>query len=106
MLTLLKFWDLKLFLIKLKLVYNMALVKACIVGNSVKNTGKECDVAMGPTAMIICVPSSTVITEDDLADPLEWIRPLLHADKQSRVYPLFGSVAPINTITNDQEADV
>lgn len=84
----------------------MALIKACIVGNSVKNTGKECDIAMGPTAMIIAVPPQTVITAANLADPLAWIRPLLHADKQSRVYPLFGSVAPINVITNDAEADV
>lgn len=84
----------------------MALTKACIVGNSVKNTGKECDIAMGPTAMIIAVPASTVLTEDDLLDIVAWARPLMHADKQSRIYPLFGSIAPINVITNDAESDV
>lgn len=84
----------------------MALIKACIVGNSVKNTGKECDIAMGPAAMLIAVPPSTVISAANLLDPIAWIRPLMHADKQSRVYPLFGSVAPINVINDNAEGDV
>lgn len=84
----------------------MALIKACLVGNSVKNTGLECSIAMGPTAMMIAVPASTVIEEDDLDDIVAWAQPLMHADKQSRIYPFFGSVAPINTINNNSEADV
>src|SRR5688572_23319744 len=83
----------------------MAIKKACIIGNSIKNTGKECDAAMGPTAMLIAVPPSTLITLEDLEDPTEWIRPLLHAPKASRVYPFFGNVAPINTINNNAEGD-
>lgn len=84
----------------------MALIKACLVGNSVKNTGLECSIAMGPTAMIIAVPPSTVINQAALDDILAWARPLIHASKATRIYPLFGSNAPINNISSETEADV
>lgn len=84
----------------------MALKKACLVGNSLKNTGKECDVSMVAPAMFIAVPPTLEISDADLLDPIAWITPLLHADKQSRVYPFFGNKAPINTITNNAEADI
>lgn len=84
----------------------MALIKACLIGNSLKNTGKECDVSMVAPAMFIAVPPTLEISAADLVDPVAWITPLLHADKQSRVYPFFGNKAPINTITNNAETDV
>lgn len=84
----------------------MSLIKACIIGNSVKNSGFECSVAMGATAMLLVVPPSTVISVANLADPLGWARPLIHASKATRIYPLFGSSAPINNIQSETESDV
>lgn len=84
----------------------MALIKACLIGNSLKNTGKECDTSMVATAMLLAVPPDLEITADDLLDPLAWIEPLLHASKQNRIYPFFGNKAPINTITNNNESDI
>lgn len=84
----------------------MAIIKACLIGNSLKNTGKECDASMVATAMLIAVPPTIEITDDDLADPIAWITPLLHASKQNRVYPFFGNKAPINTINNNAESDI
>jgi hypothetical protein len=84
----------------------MALIKSCIAGNAIKNTGKECDNAMGPTAMLIACPPSTVIDEEMMANIYEWAQVMIHAPKAQRIYPLFGSVAPINVITNNSEADV
>lgn len=84
----------------------MALRKACQVGSSVKNTGKECDISMGPTAMIICVPPALKFTENDLSDPVAFITGLIHAAASQRVYPLFGSKAPIRSINNGAESDV
>lgn len=84
----------------------MAIIKACLIGNSLKNTGKECDTSMVATAMLIAVPPTLSISSENLLDPLGWITPLLHASKQNRVYPFFGIKAPINTINNNAEADV
>lgn len=83
-----------------------AIIKACLVGNSLKNTGKECDTSMVATAMLIAVPPTLEITDADLEDPLAWILPLMHADKQHRVYPFFGLKAPINVVTNNAESDI
>lgn len=85
----------------------MAVKKACVVANSVKNTGKECNIAMGPTAMIIPVPATLTFTIEELEDDiLGWATPLMHGTPAARIYPLFGQKAPINTITNNAEADV
>lgn len=84
----------------------MAIIKACKVGGSVKNTGKECDISMGPTAMLLPVPASLTFTLAEIQDIISWITPLLHAALGLRVYPLFGQKAPINTITNNAESDV
>lgn len=83
-----------------------AIVKACLVANVIKNTGKECDVAMGPTAMLIAVPKSLTFTDTDLSDPVSWLNNLVHATKGSRVFPFFGQNAPIREIANDKENDV
>lgn len=83
----------------------MSIIKACLVGASIKNTGKECDSAMGPTAMLIAAPRTLEIDAADLADPDAWITPLLHAAAGSRIYPIFGEAAPINNINNNNESD-
>lgn len=81
--------------------------KACLVGNSLRNTGKECDTSMGATAMLIAVPPSLSFALADIQDDIVgWIEPLLHADLGQRVYPFFGIKAPINTINNNAENDV
>lgn len=84
----------------------MAVKKACIIGNSVMNTGKECNIAMGPTAMIIPVPAALTFTIAELQDIIAWALPLMHAAPALRIRPLFGQKAPINTITNNADADV
>ncbi len=85
----------------------MALIKACLLlAAAVQNTGKECDISMGPTAMLIAVPKGTVITSEDLEDPINWLETLIHEQKKKRAYPLFGHEAPIRTIQNNKEQDV
>ncbi len=81
----------------------MAITKACGIKVSVGNTGKECDTSMNATAMLIALHPSVKFTDDDLEDPLPWIEELIH---QRRAFPLFGSKAPIRTITNNAESDV
>ena len=84
----------------------MSIIKACMVANTIQNTGKECDKAMGPAAMLIAVPKRFTFTLTDLADPTMWLNTLIHASKATRVYPLFGQSAPIREISNDKENDV
>jgi hypothetical protein len=84
----------------------MAIKKACLVKNSVKNTGKECDTSMVATAMLIAVPRSLKWTDEDLADPVAWLDNLIHEAPASRVFPLFGQQAPIRTITNSAAEDI
>lgn len=83
-----------------------AIIKACLIGNSIKNTGKECDISMVATSMLIAVPPNLTFDKTDLADPIAWITPLLHAPKGQRVYPFFGIKAPINNLTNNSGTDV
>lgn len=83
-----------------------ALIKACLVGGSLKNTGKECDAALEATAMLWAVPKDTVLDAGDIADIGAWATPLIHGSKATRIYPFFGNVAPINTIDNANEGDV
>lgn len=84
----------------------MAILKACSVVNAVKNTGKECDVSMVATAMIIAVPRSYTFNDTNLADPDAWLDGLIHGNVGARAYPLFGQNAPIRTISNDQVGDI
>lgn len=81
----------------------MAMVKACSSKSGVKNTGKECDIAMVATAMLIAVPRSVKFTDADLTDPVKWMQTLI---QQRKAFPLFGQSAPIRTITNSNESDV
>lgn len=83
----------------------MAIIKACSFANSVKNTGKECDISMVAPAMIICLPRSYKFTENDLLDPDAWLETLIHASITTRAFPLFGQQAPVREVTNDTAAD-
>lgn len=83
-----------------------AIVKACFASNSIANTGKECDIAMGPLAMLMAVPPSLRFTDTDLEAPMDWLTPLLHAAAGSRIYPFFGLRAPIRMIENATDSDV
>lgn len=83
-----------------------AIVKACQVGTSIRNTGKECDIAMGPTALIIMTPPGFSFKLSDLTNPNSWLTKCIHASQQLRIYPLFGLKTPISTITNNKENDV
>jgi len=82
------------------------IVKACKQGNSMKNTGGECDVAMLAPAMFLLVPDDFECDFVDLEEPMTFFTPLLHEDKGKRIYPLFGQKAPIVTVTNSAESDV
>lgn len=81
----------------------MAIKKACNVTTTVKNTGKECDTAMGATAMCIMVNKSVTFTDTDLEDPTAWLDELIH---RRLAFPIFGQEAPIRTITNQPPNDV
>jgi hypothetical protein len=83
-----------------------AIIKACGIKTTIKNTAKICDVAMGATAMLIAVPKTFTFTEVDLEDPVEWLTNAIHAAEASRAYPFFGQQAPIRTITNAADNDV
>jgi hypothetical protein len=79
-----------------------AIIKACKITTTVKNTGKECDSAMVATAMIIAMTRGLKITNNDLSDPVTWLTALI---QQRKAFPLFGQQAPIREITNDTEGD-
>lgn len=83
-----------------------ALIKACSVANTVKNTGKECDVSMVAAAMIVAVPRSLTFDDTDLLDFDGWFDTRIHAAMTTRIFPLFGQNAPIRTIQNDQQGDI
>lgn len=79
-----------------------AIVKACNVINSPKNTGKQCDTAMVATAMLIALQRGIEFDDTDLQDPVGWLTDLIH---QKKAFPLFGQNAPIREIQNDSEGD-
>jgi hypothetical protein len=84
----------------------MALTKACQVSLALKNTGVDCDVSMGATAMIAAVPKNFTFTSTDFADPLTWFTKNVNEVPSKRIYPIFGNDAPIRAITSNKEADV
>lgn len=79
-----------------------AIVKACNIINTPKNTGKQCDTAMVATAMLIAMQSGLTFDDTDLEDPVSWLTTLIH---QKKAFPLFGHKAPIREIKNNKEAD-
>ncbi len=84
----------------------MALSKACTVTSTLHNTGVDCDIAMGPTAMIAAVPRTFEFDSTVFADPVTWFTEAVNDAPADRIYPIFGNDAPIRFITNNKEADV
>lgn len=80
----------------------MAIIKACNVTNRPKNTGKQCDIAMVATAMLIAVQRGLEFTDTNLEDPVTWLTTLIH---EKKAFPMFGQKAPIREIANDSEGD-
>lgn len=83
-----------------------ALIIACDVSRSVKNTGLECNAAMGVSAMFIAAPTTFRFSAADIADIETAVLDGIAADAGARLYPIFGNAAPIGGITNNNEADV
>ena len=79
-----------------------AIVKACNITNTPKNTGKQCDTAMVATSMLIAMQRGLTFTDTDLLDPVTWLTGLIHA---KTAFPLFGQKAPIREIKNNKEGD-
>lgn len=80
-----------------------AIIKACNITNTPKNTGKQCDSAMVATAMLIAIQSGLTFNDTNLSDPVSWLTTLIH---QKKAFPLFGQKAPIREINNETEQDV
>jgi hypothetical protein len=83
-----------------------ALIKACNKSASIANTGSECNDSMGPTSMMYAVPKGLKWTATDLLTFGTYLETHIHADKTTRIYPLFGPSVPIRKITTSKEADV
>jgi hypothetical protein len=83
-----------------------AIVKACNFQNLVRNTGKECDVSMVATAMLIATPPGLKFTQANLLNPVPWLEGLINEVPNKRVYPLFGQQAPIRSLDNAAEGDI
>lgn len=83
-----------------------AIIRACLVQNLIKNTGKECDKMIGTAKMIIPVPQSFEFTDNDLLDPVTFFTAAIHAARALRIFPLFGNKAPIKEIKNSPSNDI
>lgn len=83
-----------------------AVVRACLKGATIKNTGIECNESMGPTSILYAVPPDLTWDDADLEDFTEWLNTQIHADSDERIYPLFGPSVPIRKITLSKESDV
>lgn len=81
---------------------NSAIVKACLITNTPKNTGKQCDIAMVAASMLIAMQSGLTFDDTDLEDPVGWLTTLIH---EKKAFPLFGQKAPIREIKNNKEGD-
>lgn len=83
-----------------------AILEACLVSTALRNSGKECDIAMVAAAQFWITPPDWSLTREQLADPVTTFRNGIHAAKGSRIYPIFGQKAPIREITNAGGDDV
>lgn len=83
-----------------------AITRACLVAETIKNTGVDCNKAFLSDAMLFAVPPDFAFDKDDLADPLVWMKGLIHEVPSKRVYPLFGNKAPISVLDPQEEPDV
>lgn len=80
---------------------------ACLIGNNLINTGKECDTSMTAAAQLWAFPPDFSFTLADYQDdPVGFLEPYMHEDIGKRVYPFFGLKAPINNIENAAGSDV
>jgi len=79
-----------------------AIIRACNIISTPKNTGKQCDTAMVATAMLIAMQRGLEFDDSDLSDPVAWLTDLIH---QKKAFPLFGQKAPIREIQNDTAQD-
>ena len=84
----------------------MSLVNACSIAATSKNTGTECSEALKATAQIILAPKNAIITAANLQSFTAYVITMTHAAKAIRWYPLFGSSAPIRTITDAAGNDI
>jgi hypothetical protein len=82
------------------------LTEACNISTSVKNSGVGCSAAMLATAQIIAGPLGLKIPANALLDFQAWVNTQMHAAPGSRIYPFFGSNAPIRTLNANDSADV
>lgn len=83
------------------------LKKSCKVSTTLRNTGVDCDINMGATAMLLAVPRTFKFGATEIASGFsDFIQALIHGAAGTRVYPIFGNAAPIRQINNNKEADV
>lgn len=81
------------------------LIKACQEIGNFNNTGIECKVNPGVLAMLLAMPITTKLTEQQMSDLHTSINTYTHASVGSRWYPLFGYACPIRGIDNAKEND-
>lgn len=87
-------------------------INPCNLSLNPKNTGVDCDSALLATALLIFLPQSARWTDADvLAAPYNgnftaFVEAKIHAVPSQRWFPIFGNSAPINVITEANEADV
>lgn len=84
----------------------VGLVKPCSLATFPNNVGVDCQAAMGPTAMLIMVPSTAKWQASDEETFLTYAVTQMHAAPSSRWYPLLGKNAPVRSIEESKEADV
>lgn len=85
----------------------MALVKACNVSTSIKNTGVGCSSALGPLAMILAMPTGLKFSQADIdGDFTAKVFEKMHGDPGARVFGLFGNNAPVWDIESNDSDDV
>lgn len=81
------------------------LVKPCSLTTKPKNTGVDCQAVMGPTAMLIMVPSTDKWNASDETTFLTYCLTKMHA-ASGRWYPILGKNAPVRSIDEAKENDV
>lgn len=87
----------------------MALLNACNVSLNTVNTGTECDASMDATSLLLMVPASATWTDADIVSAgsfTEFAKTKIHAAGSLRWFPIGGFAAPIQSITENNEADV
>lgn len=87
----------------------MSVINPCNVSAIATNTGSECSNNLKASAMLFLglrsleIPSSALTGIGALT---AWLQIQIHADPSVRIYPLFGTAAPIRVIEDTKEGDV